>query len=192
MYNYSILQQVKESLYYYNEKQIADDIKNYLFAINFETGSEVKCKFTGERLEISDNFLERIERYLLGSGFDKRSHEKFRRETQKEYTAHTLTQEIMLMSKNIEETNLFKNLWNHYIHNLKEKVLDPFLENEIFRMAIKDFETEAFKTYDKKIQDDVEFLISNLNSKYNYTQQGAKEACIYVIDNNIASIFAKK
>ena len=38
MYNYQILQEVKESLYYYNEEQIAGDIQNYLFALNYETG----------------------------------------------------------------------------------------------------------------------------------------------------------
>ena len=36
MYNYTVLQEVKESLYYYNEEQISKDIQNYLFAVNFE------------------------------------------------------------------------------------------------------------------------------------------------------------
>ncbi len=36
MYNYTVLQEVKESLYYYNERQIAREIMNYLFAVNFE------------------------------------------------------------------------------------------------------------------------------------------------------------
>jgi hypothetical protein len=39
MYDYSILQQVKESLYYYNDEQIAKDIKNYISAITNEDNS---------------------------------------------------------------------------------------------------------------------------------------------------------
>ena len=39
MYDYTILQEVKESLYYYNEEQISRDIQNYIFAVNFEKGT---------------------------------------------------------------------------------------------------------------------------------------------------------
>ena len=39
MYDYTVLQEVKESLYYYNEEQISKDIQNYMFAVNFETGT---------------------------------------------------------------------------------------------------------------------------------------------------------
>jgi hypothetical protein len=79
---------------------------------------------------------------------------------------------------------------DRYVHNLKEKVLDPFLENENFRRAIKDYDKEDFKTYDKRIRDDVTYLISNLCEKCRYTEQGAKEICIYVIDNDLAKKFA--
>ncbi|MBV5268218.1 MAG: hypothetical protein JZU67_06930, partial [Burkholderiaceae bacterium] len=34
MYNYTILQEVKESLFYFNEDQISKFIQNYIFAIN--------------------------------------------------------------------------------------------------------------------------------------------------------------
>jgi hypothetical protein len=43
MYNYAVLQSVKESLYSYNEEQIAKDIQNYLFAVNFEPGTTATC-----------------------------------------------------------------------------------------------------------------------------------------------------
>ncbi|MGD8714879.1 MAG: serine protein kinase PrkA, partial [Desulfobacterales bacterium] len=66
MYDYTILQEVKESLYYYNEEQISRDIQNYLFAVNFEIGSTETCTYTGERLEITEEFLEGIEGRLLG------------------------------------------------------------------------------------------------------------------------------
>jgi len=50
---------------------------------------------------------------------------------------------------------------------------------------------EDFKTYDKRIRGDVTFLMKNICSKYHYTDQGAKEICIYVIDNDLARKFAK-
>jgi hypothetical protein len=75
------------------------------------------------------------------------------------------------------------------VHNLKKRVLEPFLENENFRSAIKDYDTEGFKTYDKRIRSDVEFLINNMMVKFNYTEQGANEVCIYVIDSNLAGKF---
>jgi predicted Ser/Thr protein kinase len=190
MYNYTVLQEVKESLYYYNEEQISKEVQNYLFAVNFKLGSVETCKFTGEKLEITEEFLSGIENRLLGSGSGEDSRLTFRKEVQKEYTVKTLTQEIMVEGRKVTETSLYLSLRERYIHNLKERVLDPFLENENFRTAIKDFGREDFKTYDKRIRDDVTFLITNLCKKYQYTKNGAKEVCMYVIDNDIARQFA--
>jgi hypothetical protein len=69
-------------------------------------------------------------------------------------------------------------------------VLDPFLANENFRRAIKDFNDSEFKTYDRRIQLDVLFLIRNLVRKFGYTERGAKELCIFVIDNELAKKFS--
>jgi predicted Ser/Thr protein kinase len=190
MYDYTILQEVKESLYYYNEEQIAREILNYLFAINFEIGRSVTCTYTGERLEISEEFLSGIEYRLIGSAATRFQRHEFRRETQREYTRRTLTQEILAEGLSIRRTRLFQDLHDRYVHNLKEKVLDPLLENENFRRGIKDFNEEAFKTYDNKIREDVAYLITNLGKKYRYSEQGAKEVCIYVIDNDLAKKFA--
>lgn len=191
LYDYMVLQEVKESLYYYNEEQISRDIQNYLFAVNFEIGSVETCKYTGEKLEITEDFLESIESRLLGEKMDKEKRLSFRKGTQKEYTSKTLTQEIMVEGKPITETKLYKSMHERYVHNLKEKVLDPFLKNENFRRAIKEYETEAFKSYDKRIRYDVTFLMNNLSKNYHYTKQGAKEVCMYVIDNNLAEKFGK-
>jgi hypothetical protein len=57
MYNYTVLQEVKEALYNYNEEQISREIINYMFAVNFEPDTVEKCEFTGERLEISEEFF---------------------------------------------------------------------------------------------------------------------------------------
>jgi predicted Ser/Thr protein kinase len=190
MYDYTVLQEVKESLYSYNEEQIAREIQNYLFAINFEIGTSVLCSYTREKLEISEEFLSGIEYRLLGSAATRFQRLEFRKETQREYTSRTLTQEIMVEGLNLTQTAIFQDLRDRYIYNLKEKVLDPLLENENFRRAIKEFNEEGFKTYDKKIREDVRYLITNLGKKYRYSEQGAKEVCIYVIDNDLAKKFA--
>ncbi len=190
MYNYTVLQEVKESLYYYNEEQISHDVQNYMFAVNFKLGSAETCKFTGEKLEITEGFLAGIESRLLGQRAGADTRQTFRNEVQKEYTIKALTQEIMLEGRKITDTCLYTSLRERYIHNLKERVLEPLLENENFRTAIKDFGREEFKTYDKRIRDDVTFLITNLCKKYQYTKKGAKEVCMYVIDNDIARQFA--
>jgi predicted Ser/Thr protein kinase len=190
MYNYSILQEVKESLYDYNEEQISRDIQNYMFAVNFEPGAVERNRFTGQKLEISDEFFEAIESRLLGADADPFRRRAFRKETQNEYTSRTLTQEIVSEGKPVTETGLYQTLYQRYVYNLKEKALDPFMENENFRRAIKDYDTEDFKTYDQRIRDDVSTLIANLVETYRYTQKGAKEMCIYVIDNELAREFA--
>lgn len=189
MYNYTVLQEVKESLYYYNEEQISKEIQNYMFAVNFEPGTLVTSKFTGQKLEVSESYFEAIEARLLGGGVDLENRLAFRKGVQKEYASTTLTQEIMVEDKPITETRLFSDLHERYIYNLKEKALDPFLENENFRRAIKDYDRDAFKTYDKRIRSDVAFLVGNLGSKFHYNKNGAKEVCIYVIDNDLARQF---
>jgi predicted Ser/Thr protein kinase len=192
MYDYNILQEVKESLFDFNEDQIARDIQNYIFAVNFEPQTTEHSNFTGERIEITEKYFEGMELKLLGPGADPERRKTFRRDTQSEYTRRALTQEVMVEGKPLFETRLYKDLHGRYVYNLKEKVLDPFLENENFRRAIKDYRTDDFKTYDKRIRADVTFLITNLAQKYRYTDQGALEVCIYVIDRDLARKFASK
>ncbi|MCB1181959.1 serine protein kinase PrkA [bacterium] len=189
MYNYQILQEVKESLYYYNEDQIARDIMNYVFALNYETGTTATCTYTGERLEITETYLVSIENHLLGHDVREGRRKEFREETQREYTSRTLTQEIMVEDKRIGDTALFADLHKRYVFNLKEKVLEPFLQNENFRRALKDYDSEDFRTYDKRVREDVTFLINNLTEQFGYTEQGAREMCIYVVDNDLAEAF---
>jgi len=191
LYDFTILQEVKESLYYYNEEQIHREIMNYMFAVNFEPGATETCRFTGDRLHITEEMLDGFERRMLGEKVEKIRLLNLRKETQKEYTSRTLTQEIMVAGTPPTETRLFQSLKDRYEYNLKEKVLDPFLENENFRRAIKDYASEDFKTYDKKIRGDVSFLMANLMKRYRYTEQGAQAICIYAIDNDLARRFTK-
>jgi len=189
MYDYSILQQVKESLYYYNEEQIAKDIKNYISAVTNDLDSIVKCIFTKEDIHVTEAFLESIENRLLSENMDTQKRQEIRNDVLKEFTTRTLSHEIMIEGKDITETRLFESLYERYVHNLKKRVLEPFIENENFRNAIKDFDTDKFKAHDKRIKKDVTFLLDNLSSKFGYTTQGANEACIYVIDNDLANKF---
>ncbi len=189
MYDYTVLQEVRESLYYYNEEQISNDVQNYLFALNYDLGSRVTNRFNGQKVEVTEEFLATIENRLLGAGASDERRQAFRLGTQKEYTARTLTQEIMVEGRALTETELYRRLYERYVASLKEKALDPFLENENFRRAIKDFEHEEFRTYDRKIREDVSYLIENLCQRHNYSKKGAKEVCIYVIDNNLAGKF---
>lgn len=188
MYNFSVLQEVKESLYYYNEEQISREIQNYMFAVNFEPGTRETCKFTNERIEVSEEFFDRIESKLY---IDKKEAPGFRNDVQKEYTTVSLPQEILRDGLDVTETNLYKHLHDKYVYNLKEKVLEPFMRNENFRMAVKDYGEESFRTYDKKIRYDVTYMIENLQKKNRYSRRGAKEICIYVIDNDLAKVFSE-
>lgn len=187
MYNYAVLQEVKEALYYYNEEQISRDIQNYMFAVNFEKGASERCTYTGDFIEVTEDFFRRVETRLLVSEAEAAN---FRNNVQKVYATSALTQEILRDELDITQTSLFLHLYERYVYNLKEKVLVPFLQNENFRMAIRDFDTPSFRTYDTKIQEDVTYMIENLTRKYKYSRQGAKEICIYVIDNSLAKAFA--
>ncbi len=189
LYDFSTLQEVKEALYYYNEEQIQREILNYMFAVNFEIGATETCTFTGDRVHVTESLFEGFERRTLGAKAEAEQRLALRRDTQKMYTSSTLTQEILVGGMAVTETKLFESLKERYEYNLKEKVLDPFLENENFRRAIKDYAREDFKTYDRKIREDVTFLINNLMEKYRYTERGAKAICIYVIDNDLARRF---
>lgn len=188
-YNYNVLQEVKESLFFYNEREISRDILNYLFAVNFEPPAVEVCSYTKDKLHITQAFFERIENFLLGNRADAESRRVFREETQREYTAKALTQEIMLEKKDVVKTDIYNHLLEKYVQNVKEKALDPFLDNDNFRRAIKDYDTPDFKTYDKRIRDDVRYLLRNLKAKFGYSEQGAKEICIYVIDHDLARTF---
>ena len=183
------MQEVKESLYYYNEEQIAREIQNYIFAVNFEVSSTVTCPYTGNKFQITEEHLKAFEERILGPQASKEERLTLRKDSQKEYATRTLPQEMMDNQKSLHHTTLFGNLNERYIYNIKEKVLEPFLDNENFRRGIKDYDGDDFKTYDRKIRDDVTYLMNNLIEKYRYTPQGAKAACIYVIDNDLARKF---
>jgi hypothetical protein len=162
---------------------------HYISAVNFEDNATANCIFTKEPLHVTKAFLESIENRMLSDNINEKRRTELRNDVLKEYTTRALSQEIMIENKPINQTRLFQSLYDRYVHNLKKQVLEPFIHNTNFRQAIKDFDTDDFKTHDKRIKKDVTFLINNLSKKFGYTIQGANEVCIYVIDNDLARKF---
>lgn len=189
MYDFTVLQEVKEAMYYYNERRIRSDILNYIFAVNFEPPTEETCSFTKEKLRITEDFFAAIEYKLLGAEASAEERRSFRARVQREFTSRGLAQEMMVDSKTVTHTGIYGELRERYVKGLKEKALDPFLGNSNFRRAIKDFGSREFSAYDKRIRQEVRFLLRNLQEKFGYTERGAREVCMYVIDNDLAKAF---
>lgn len=183
LYDYDVAQQVKEALFDFNKMQISRNIKNYLFAINYELNTNITCPYTNDNLEITEEFFSSMEEYLLKDNKNEQDKSIFRKDIQYKFTSHTLTQEMLINKTQIEETKLYHELYQNYIFNLKRNVLKPLLENENVRLALKNFHTDTFNTFDQKIQKDIKFLIDNLQQKYAYSEKGALEICLYIIDN---------
>jgi predicted Ser/Thr protein kinase len=189
LYEYNILQQVKESIYHYNEDQIARDIQNYIFAINFDMGETRKNPDTGDVLEITEDYFKNFEALFLGTTSDSNQRRNFRTDIHNQYVTETLTKEIRIEGKKITQTTLFRNIFERYQRNLKENALAPYMDNDNFRMAIIDFKTQQFNTYDYRTKRDVEQLITNLVKKFHYNTEGAKQVSLYVFDKRIYNRF---
>lgn len=187
LYDYTVLQELKESMYLYNENQIKEDIQNYLFAINNEIGTTTKCPYTNDKLDITENYFMAIEAQITDGFETEFQRQQHRDQLQKIFVAKTL-QEINA-GKNITETNQFKSLLKKYNQNLKKNVLAPYVKNINFRRAIKDLNTDTFNNYDRKVKDEVKYLIKNLEFKFNYTETGAQQIALYVIDNDLSEKF---
>ncbi|MFA8300696.1 MAG: hypothetical protein ACEPOV_11075 [Hyphomicrobiales bacterium] len=186
LYDFNVLQEVKESIYSYNEKQISRDIKNYLYAINFEIGEAKTCSYTNDIIEITEEFFTATEVIVLGVDTPIEERKQFREDTHRDYISKILAQEINIEGKDIIDTSLYKSLFDKYTRNLKENALAPYFGNENFRRAILDYHTPKFNSYDARMKHDVNLLMLNLKDKFKYTREGARQVCIYVLDNKLA------
>jgi hypothetical protein len=185
LYDYNVLQEVKEAIYYYNENQIKTDIKNYLFAINYEPEVKRVSEFTGEELHITDDFFKNFEGFFLGTTTAEDKRKEFRKDVHREYITKTLSVEMRQENKEIEKTDQFKSLLKRYTRTLKENALAPYAGNDNFRRAILDFGKEGFRTYDNRLRRDVTLMIENLTKKFGYTKEGAQQVSLYVLDKNL-------
>ena len=185
MYDFDVLQEVKEAIYYYNELQISKDIQNYLFALNYDIGETKRCEFTGDNIEITEDFFKNFEAMFLGTTSTTTSRKLFRKDVHNEYISKGLSYEIRLEGKSITETSIFKSLFDRYTRNLKENALAPYSENENFRRAIIAFGTDEFNTYDSRLQRDIERMLDNLVKKFKYSTEGARQVSLYVLDKKL-------
>ena len=184
-YDYVVLNEMKEAMYFYNREQISRDILNYLYAINYDMGIKVMCPFTNEEVEVTMIFIKLMASRITGREITDSDAVKFAQETQKKYTV-TIAKE----RTNLIETDLYKDFFAAYVKNLKEKVLQPFVNNPNFREAIKAFGTREFDTFDTRLKEQVVSMTKNLIDNFGYTEQGAKEVCLYVVDKNLAEKFS--
>jgi predicted Ser/Thr protein kinase len=189
LYDYNVLQEVKEAIYHYNKKNIEEDIQDYLFALNFEMGDTKKSPYTGNKIDIDEEFFKNFEAIFLGTTSTVTQRRNFRKDAHSEYVKKTISQEMNVKGLKLTETEQFKFLFDKYIRNLKENALAPYFENENFRRAISDYGSEAFRKYDSKLKRDITRLIERLMKKFNYTEEGARQVSLYVVDKNLVSKF---
>ncbi|OGU58693.1 MAG: hypothetical protein A2X60_16375 [Ignavibacteria bacterium GWF2_35_20] len=187
LYDYDVMQQIKESLFHQNVERISKDIQNYLFAANYDLGEKITSPYTNEVIEVSENFFVAIEQNLFSKKISEKERKAFREETAKKFI--TTLQEMHVTESGIEETQVYKDIYNTYIRNLRENIFQPFTEYTSFESAIKEFGTPKFEVYDNKTKEQVNFLIANLTTKFTYTVEGAKQICLYILTNKIAEKF---
>ena len=185
-YNYEVLSEVKEAIYFDNKEQIREDVLNYLCAVNYDPGNRVRCKYTSQEIEVTVDFLRIISSYITGEQLPDQRVMDFAGDIQRKYV-EVISQDP---GKDITQTELYQVLFQAYVKNLKEKALHPFVKNDSFREAVKSFGKQEFKTFDTRLKDHVTHMIENLVSR-GYTEQGAKEICIYVIDQELVKKFER-
>ncbi len=190
LYNYNVLQQMKECLFHQNEEQISKDIQNYLFASNYDLGEKVLSPYTNEYVEVTESFLSSIENNLLAKNVSDQERKKFRKETAEEFTIHL--QQMQASDSSITKTPIYKELYNTYIKNLRKNIFQPFVDYASFENAIKEYGTSKFQVYDNRTKEQVSYLIKNLINKFKYSDEGAKQICLYVLQNKIAEQFTEE
>lgn len=189
-YDYAVLNEVKEALYFYNKEQISEDILNFLCAVNHDIGDKIKCKFTGKEIKVTIDFFKLVGGYVTGEQLTDNSALSFAQGVQQKYI-EVMAQELQGPGgKLITETELYSELFNSYVDNLKEKALQPFLGNENFREAVKSFGSVEFNTFDTRTKEYAGYMIDNLVKKFGYTEQGAKEIFLHVVDNKLTEKFS--
>lgn len=186
-YEFTILNEVKESLYFYNSEQIEEDVLHYLWAVSKNPGSETECPFTGKKMEVTIDFLKLMATRITGQEKTDNAALQYANEIQKKYSVLLLGESHVRQT--IRQSKLYTELFDDYARNIKEKVLQPFQNNQNFKDAIRFFGTKEFEAFDSRLKEHVSYMMKNLMEKFGYTEQGAKEICLYVIDKKLAEKF---
>lgn len=186
LYNYTVLNEVKESLYFYNQEQIVERILHFLFASNYDLGNRVKCNFTGKDIDVTMDFFRLVSGHLTARDMNDREISRYVKDIQKRYS------EVIGQDRNvvITDTELYKELFDAYTRNLKEGAFKPILKNQNFSEIVSAYGTKKFEAFDTRLREHVTHMIHNLEKKFGYTEQGAKEICLYVIEQKLVEKFS--
>ncbi len=191
LYDFEVLKEMKDSMYDYNEVEIAKTILNYLVAISLNVGDVVKNPFNNnEELVVTKDFLDIVETHLLEPNASSYSKERYRKEAVDEYASVTLAKEIKCEGKKITETRQYLDMFAAFTRSARSRVLEPYLSNVNFRSAVKEYGSEGFNKYDAKIRQKVELMFNSLHTKYGYSAECAKAICLYVLDNKLVEKFS--
>ncbi len=189
-YDFLLLAEVKDAMYAWNEEEIVRSIVNYLVSLPENTGDTVKNPFLGgEEFTVTDDFRDIVETHLVGPGSSVMQRRRYRDEAIRVYASQTLAREIGVEGKRITETRQFQEMYAEYTRTAREKVLEPYLDNPNFRLALKEYGSSDFEKYDARIRDRVLLLFRNLREKYGYDEECARLAVLHVLDGNLAGKF---
>lgn len=170
-YIYIVSQEIKESLFIRNEEKIKNNLKNYLYSLNYNIGDQLTNPSSGDIFIVTDEMFKSIEEPIFGT-----SNALLRNKVFKKYISETICYE------NIEHSKQFEEMYNDYIYGLKDNVLKKFIDNRTFRNAIKDYNTDFFESHDIRMRKNVTNLIENMIKLYGYSIKSAKEVCTYIFD----------
>lgn len=187
LYDYGLMQQIKESLFHQNEERISRDIQNYLFALSYDVGEKLMSPYTQENIEVTEQYFNSFEQHLFKKTVSEKEKKEFRKELAEKFTMSL--QEMQASGTSLAETTIYSDLYNSYMKNLREHIFQPFLQYTSFENAIKEYGTAKFEKYDNKTKEQVKFLINNLIKKFKYSEEGAIQVCLYVLNNKIAEKF---
>ena len=187
-YDFNLLQQMRESIHPQNEDKISKEVQNYIYAVNCKLETRIKCPFTDEEIEITEDYFKNFESILIGKVSDS-NREAFRDHVQKNYVSKTLAQEINVQGKKLIETEQYGFLFEKYIKNSEENSLLPLTGNKNFKKALIEHGKESFNKYDRILKYEINSLITNLQKKFGYTEEGARQVCIYAIERDLPNKF---
>ena len=122
---------------------------NYIYALSFDKGEEVLQSLHERVIKIDDNFFSLFESVILSQ--DEEEIKIYRKDTNHLYISN-LSSKIQIEGLPIEETTLYKKILDRYTRSLKKNALTPFVENENFRRALLDYESELFSKYDIRLK----------------------------------------
>lgn len=190
LYDFEVLKEMRDSMYCFNDEEINKTILNYLVAITMNPGDTLKNPYLkGEEMVVTTEFLEFVENNLVGPDAPERDKLKYREAAVNEYASSTLIREIRGEGKTITQTRQYQDMFATFTRNAREKILEPYVKNTNFRLAVQEYGSDDFAKYDTKLRERVEYLFATLGKKYQYDVECAKVLCLYVLDNNLVEKF---